>query len=331
MYKSKILGTGLFLPDKVLTNNDISKMVDTNDQWIVERTGIKQRRIAQLEKGEGPSQMAYHSAKAAIQDAGLTPNDIDLILFSVTVPDMPLPNTASILQEKLGMTNQCACLDVNAACTGWVYAMVMANALIKSGQYAHILVVGTEMTSSFNNWQDRSTCILFGDGSGSVVLGRSAENEESEIFHSVLSSDSTKKDHLKLEAGAAVKPITQEILEKRENFISMNGQEVFKAAVKTMTSHCEEVIQKSGIKLADVDWFIPHQANMRIVEACGKRLGVDPSKVITNVDKYANTSSASIPIAFDEAIKAKKIKRGDTILMAAFGAGLTSGAFIFKY
>jgi len=330
-FNTKILGTGSFLPDKILTNDDIAKRVETNHQWIVERTGIHARRIADPSKDETPSGMAKIATQRALEAANLTPNDIDLILFSTTIPDQFFPNTACMLQHKLGITNGCPALDINAACTGWMYAIPMADAMIKTGLYKHILVVGSEMTSSFNNWDDRNTCILFGDGCGVAILGRAAENEESQIYSTVLTADSTKKDHLTLPAGGAVKRITHEVLDKGENWVTMNGQEVFKSAVKTMASLSEKVIQDSGKTMKDVDWFIPHQANLRIIEAVGTRFGFPQEKVIINVDKYANTSSATVPIALDEYIRSGKIKRGDNLLLAAFGAGLTAGAVFLKY
>jgi 3-oxoacyl-[acyl-carrier-protein] synthase-3 len=330
-FNTKILGTGSFLPDKILTNNDIAKRVETNHQWIVERTGIHERRIADPSKDETPSGMAKIATLRALEEANLTPNDIDLILFSATIPDHFFPNSACMLQHKLGITNMCGALDVNAACTGWMYLIPMADAMIKTGLYKHILVVGSEMTSSFNNWDDRNTCILFGDGCGVAILGRASENDESKIYSTVLVADSTKKDHLSLYAGGAVRRITHEVLDKGENWVSMNGQEIYKSAVKTMASLSERVIQESGKTMADVDWFIPHQANLRIIEAVGNRFGFPQEKVIVNVDRYANTSSATVPIALDESIRSGKIKRGDNLLMAAFGAGLTAGAVFLKY
>ena len=330
-FKTKILGTGSFLPDKILTNDDIAKRVDTNHQWIVERTGIHSRRISDPSKDETPSGMAKIASEKALEAANLTANDIDLILFSATIPDHFFPNSACMLQDKLGITNLCGALDINAACTGWMYALPMADAMIKTGLYKHILVVGSEMTSSFNNWDDRNTCILFGDGCGAVILGRASENEDSEIYSTVLSADSTKKDHLALLAGGAFKRITHDVLEKGEQWVTMNGQEVYKSAVKTMASLSEKVIKDAGKTMEEVDWFIPHQANLRIIEAVGNRFNFPPEKVIVNVDKYANTSSATVPIALDEAIREGKIKRGDNILLAAFGAGLTAGAVYLKY
>lgn len=330
-FNTKILGTGSYLPEKIVTNDDLSKRIDTSHQWIVERTGIHERRVSDVAKDEAPSGMARRAALKALEAANLTPNDIDCILLSATLPDQTMPNTASVLQEKLGISNNCPALDVNAACSGWVYLVPMANALIQTGVYKHILVVGAEMLSGFNNWDDRNTCILFGDGCGAAILGRSAENEDSQIYSSVLTSDSTKKDHLTLLAGGAVKRITHEVLNNNEQWMTMNGQEVFKAAVKTMAAHAEKVVKDANLSMEEINWFIPHQANLRIIEAVGNRFSIPTEKVIVNVDKYANTSSASVPIALDEAIRGGKIKRGDIILLAAFGAGLTAGAICLKY
>lgn len=331
LFNTKILGTGSFLPDKILTNADIAKRVETNDQWIIERTGIKARRVADPSKDENPSGMARSATMKALEAANLTPNDIDCILLSSTLADQAMPNAASMLQFKLGITNNCPALDVNAACSGWVYLLPMADAMIKTGMYKHILVVGSEMLSSFNNWDDRNTCILFGDGCGVAILGRAAENEDAKIYSTVLSSDSSKKDHLTLWAGGSNKRITKEVIDNDEQWMTMNGQEIFKAAVKTMASHCEKVVKDAGFTMNDVDWFIPHQANLRIIEGVGNRFSFPMEKVIINVDKYANTSSATVPVAFDEAIRDGRIKRGDNVLFAAFGAGLTAGAVFFKY
>lgn len=331
LFSTKILGTGKYHPSKILTNDDLSKMVDTNDEWIVQRTGIKERRIGDLAKEEYPSGMSKHAALMAIENAGLTPNDIEMIIFSTTLPDMLFPNTASCLQEKLGITNKCACMDINAACTGWIYGITVANSLIQTGVYKNILVVGCEMTSSFNNWEDRSTCVLFGDGSGATVLGRAPKGEGSTFLSSILSSDSSKKDSLMLPNGGSKSPITKEILDRKEQYVVMDGQTVFKNAVKTMASHCSELLTRHNLTLEDIDWFIPHQANLRIVEAVAHILKFPMEKTIINIEKYANTSSASIPVALHEAFMDGRIKRGQTIMFAAFGAGLTAGATIIKF
>lgn len=329
LYQTKIIGTGMFHPSKVLTNDDLTKFVDTSDEWIVQRTGIKERRISDLKKGEYPSGMAMHAAKEAIKNAGIELNDIDLILFSTTLPDMLFPNTASRLQDKLGITNGCACLDINAACTGWVYGLVVANSLIQTGVYKNVLLVGCEMTSTFNNWEDRSTCILFGDGAGATVLTRS--DSSSKVIDSILGNDSSKKDSLALPNGGSMSPITAEILEKKQQFITMDGQTVFKSAVKTMSSHSAKILERNKISLDEIDWFIPHQANLRIIETTANLLKFPMERVIINVEKYANTSSATVPSALHEAILDGRVKRGQKILFAAFGAGLTSGAVLIEY
>ena len=331
LYQAVIKGTGKFHPEKIMTNDDLSKIVDTSDEWIVQRTGIKERRISDLEKEEFPSGMAEKSARMAIANAGLEPNDIDLILFSVTVPDMMFPNSASCLQERLGITNMCGALDINAACTGWVYGVTLANSLIQTGAHKNILVCGTEMATAFNNWKDRNTCVLFGDGSGAIVLSRAEAGSDSKIIDSILSSDSSKKDSLMLPKGGAKGPISHEILDKEEQWMSMEGQVVFKNAVKTMSSHCQTLLKRNNMTIDDIDWFIPHQANLRIIETTGNLLKCPPEKVIVNVQKYANTSSASVPAALHEAVSDGRIKRGDMVLFAAFGAGLTSGANLLKF
>lgn len=331
MFQTKILGTGSYHPEKMITNDDLAKRVDTNDEWIVQRTGIKERRIGLVEKDEYPSGMAERAARKAIESAGIDPEEIELILFSVTIPDMMFPNTASHLQHKLGLKNKCGCLDINAACSGWLYGLKLANGMIQTGQYKKILLVGCEMSSSFNNWDDRNTCILFGDGCGAVVLGASEDPNGSRVIGSVLGSDSSKKDALIIPNGGAKNPITHEILDNNQQYCSMDGQVVFKAAVKTMVSHATKLIEESGLSIDDINWFIPHQANLRIIEAVAKMARYPMERVITTVEKYANTSSASIPAALDEALREGKIKRGDHILMTAFGAGLTSAGCLIKY
>ncbi len=329
MFQTQILSTGHFTPEKVVTNDDIAKRVDTNDQWITERTGIKERRISDENK-EFPSYMAAEAAKEALEKAKMDPNDIDLIMVSNTIGDYNFPNTATVVQERLGITSECPCLDINAACTGWVYGLVVANSLIQTNVYKNILLIGTEMTSRFNNWDDRQTCILFGDGCGATLL-TATDKEGPRVIDSVLGCDSSKKDSLILPVGGAVRRGSVEIYQNKEQFVSMDGQTVFKNAVKTMASHCAKILQDNNLTQADIDWFIPHQANQRIIEAVARRLEYPMEKVISNVHKYANTSSASIPIAMNEALKEGKIKRGQKVMFAAFGAGLTSGAALIEF
>lgn len=330
IHQTKILGTGHYVPPRIMTNDEISKIVDTSHQWIVERTGIHERRIADP-KVDIPSEMAAKAGKLALEMAGLQPNDVELILFSTTFPDMFFPNTATQLQAKLGITNNCGCLDMNAACTGFMYAFTLADGLIRAGMYKTIMVVGSEMTSGFNNWKDRNTCILFGDGAGVAILGRTPQGEDSGVKSHVLSGDATKGEHLMLRGGGAAIPINESNVGTDVQCVVMDGKEVFKAAVKTMAAHAEQLLTDSGINMDKVDWFIPHQANLRIIEAVANRFNFPLERAVVNVDKYANTSSATIPIALDEAIRDGRIKRGQTLMLTAFGAGMTSGGALLKY
>ncbi len=330
-FKTKFLGTGMYLPKKTVTNFDLEKTIDTNDQWIQERTGIKQRHISSHEGGEYPTDMALSAAKDAIERSGIDVDEIDCILFATNSPDYLLPNCATQLQVKLGMNKKCACLDVTAACSGFVYGLNIANSMIQTGIFKTVLLIGAETLSRLVNWNDRSTCILFGDGCGVALLGRTPENDNEEILSGVLGADGRGNKFLNIKAGGTAKPITHEVLENNEQYISMNGPEMFKVAVRTLTENALSALDKANLKLEDLDWIVPHQANMRIIEATAKRIGISMDKVIVNIDKVANTSAASVPIAFNEAVETGKIKRGDLVLFDVFGAGLTSGATIFRY
>lgn len=331
LYQSKILATGMYVPEKVLTNDDIAKFVDTNDAWIVERTGIKERRISNPEGGEFPTDMALKATHQALKKAGLTPNDIDLILFSSVTPDMKLPNSASLLQTKLGITNKCGCVDLAAACSGFVYGMTIANSMVQTGAAKVVLVIGSEMLSREINWSDRTLCILLGDGCGVALIGRTPEGEESKVLSATLGADGTGKDYFDQPIGGAVTPLTAEHLANGEHFMRMKGTEMFKVATRTLAQSAKHVIKEAGLTLEDVDWLVPHQANIRIIETTGQLLKIDPQKVIINIQKYGNTSAATVPMALHEAIEEGKIKRGDKVLLDAFGAGLTSGAVLFVY
>lgn len=330
-YKVKIKGTGMFVPEKVLTNDDLSKIVDTNDEWIFERTGIRERRISNTESGEFPSDMAYHATLQALKAANLEPNDIDMILFGSVTPDYKLPNSAVVLQQKLGITNKCASLDIAAACSGFVYGVNMAQAMVKTGMMKNVLVVGSEMLSTEVNWEDRGTCILFGDGCGVSIIGRNEDDDGSDILSVHLGADGTGREFFDQPIGGAIHPITAEHLENRTHYMQMKGREMFKVATRTLAQNAKTVLEKANLKLEDVDWLVPHQANIRIIETTGKLLGIDPEKVIVNIDKYANTSAATVPMAFHEAIQDGRIKRGDIVLFDAFGAGLTTGATLLRY
>ncbi len=331
MKKTKILGTGIYLPSKTLHNKDLEKIVDTNDEWIFERTGIRERRISSTKGGEWPTDMAYNAAKDALKIANLNPNDIDLIIFASVTPDMKLPNSSSLLQTKLGISNKCACLDISVACSGFVYGINMANSMIQTEMFKNALIVGSEMLSREVNWKDRSSCILFGDGCGVAILGHTPEDEKSEIHATYLGGDGSGKEFFHQQVGGSVTPISASHLEDESHFMVMKGREMFKVATRTLAENARIVCEKSNIKLEDIDWLVPHQANIRIIETTGKLLGFPPEKVIVNIHKYGNTSAATIPIAFHEAITEGKIKRGDKVLFDSFGAGLTFGSTLLTY
>ncbi len=331
MKKVKIKGTGIYTPKKVVSNTDLEKIVETSDEWIFERTGIRNRRICSTEGGEWPSDMAYHATLDALKAANLEPNDIDFIVFASVTPDFKLPNTACILQQKLGITNKCAAIDIAAACSGFVYGVNMVTGLIKIGAIKNALVIGSEMLSREVNWKDRNSCILFGDGCGVAIIGENEDGDESDILSLHLGADGSGKEFFDQPIGGAVEPITETHLKEDAHYMQMKGKEMFKVATRTLAENAKLVLKKADKTLEDVDWLIPHQANVRIIETTGKMLGIPPEKVIINIDKYANTSAATVPIAMHEAIADGRIKRGDTLLLDAFGAGLTSGATLLKY
>jgi 3-oxoacyl-[acyl-carrier-protein] synthase-3 len=329
--KVKIKGTGIYAPKKILTNFDLEKIVETSDQWIFERTGIKERKICSTEGGEWPTDMAKHATLQALEKANMSVDDIDLIIFATLTADAKLPNAASILQTKLGMTNKCGCFDLAAACTGFVYGINMATAMIKTGASKNVLVVGAEMLSREVNWKDRNMCILFGDGCGVAILGQADEGEDCDILATTLSADGTGREYFDQPVGGSVEPLRPDHLENDEQYMRMKGKEMFKVATRTLASNAKKVIEDAGLSLQDVDWLVPHQANVRIIETTGKLLGIPNEKVIINIEKWGNTSAATVPIAFHEAIEEGKIKRGDLVLFDAFGAGLTSGATLLRY
>ena len=331
LIQSKILGTGMYVPRKVVTNFDLEKILDTSDQWIYERTGIKERRISSSEGGEYPSDMALHATQDALSAAGLRPNDIDIILFATLTPDYRVPNTASILQTKLGIENRCACMDMNAACTGFVYAHYLAHCMIQTGMAKHVLIVGGELLSQEVDWQERTVSILFGDGCGAAIIGPAKEADRSEFLGGYLGADGTGRNFFLHESGGSVKPITKEILEARENYMSMKGKELFKVATRTLAENARKVLKRAGVSMNEVDWMVPHQANLRIIEKAAEILNFPKEKTIINVEKYGNTSAGTVPIAFHEAVSDGRIKRGDLVLLNAFGAGLTFGATLIRF
>ena len=322
MIHSRILGTGSYLPEKILTNADLEKMVETTNAWIVERTGIRERHIAA--DGETTGSMAEHAARRAIEAAGLKPADIDLIVFATTTPDRVFPSTACLLQDRLGI-HGCPAFDVQAVCTGFVYALAIAEKFIRTGAARCALVVGSETLSRIIDWTDRDTCVLFGDGAGAVVLGTS---DKAGIISSHLHADGQYKDLLTVTAG-----ISQgyDQVTKRQAHMSMEGGEVFKVAVNTLGKIVDETLEANKLQKSDVKWLVPHQANIRIIAATAKKLGLPMERVVLTVDRHGNTSAASIPLAFDEAVRDGRIQRGDMVLMEAFGGGFTWGSVLLKY
>ena len=321
-----IIGIGSFVPEKILTNKDLEKIVDTNDEWISERTGIKVRHI--VADGENTSDIAAKAAERALQDAGLTADDIDLIVVATATPDMLFPSTACLVQTKL-KAGKAAAYDLAAGCSGFMYAIVTASQFIKTGLYKHVLVIGAEALSRILDWTDRNTCVLFGDGAGAVVLGEVPEGYG--ILGSNLGADGSGGDLLCLPAGGTSRPATEETVRERLHFVHMAGNEVFKFAVKVMGEAAINALEHAKIETSAVDWLIPHQANIRIIQSAAKRLKMPMEKVIVNVDRYGNTSSASIPIALEEAIHDGRIKSGQVITMVGFGAGLTWASAVMRW
>jgi 3-oxoacyl-[acyl-carrier-protein] synthase-3 len=321
-----IIGLGHYLPDKVLSNSDLEKMVDTSDEWITTRTGIKQRRL--VEKGTATSDIATIAAQEALKDANLKPEELDLIIVATITPDMQFPSTACLVQAKIGALNAAA-FDVSAACSGFIYAIAAAYNFILSGQYKNALVIGAEVLSSIVDWQDRNTCVLFGDGAGAAVLTRVADGG---ILSVHLGSDGNSAGLLNLPAGGSAMPATIETVTNRQHYLKMSGNEVFKLAVKAMADAADKAAKKAGItKVEDINLIIPHQANMRILMAVANRLKLSESQLFLNVEKYGNMSSASTAVALYEAVKQGRIKKGDNVILVAFGAGLTWAACAIKW
>lgn len=321
--QARIIGTGCYLPEKILSNSDLEKMVDTTDEWIVSRTGMKERRIAH--HNEFTSDMGLHAAERAIASAGITSEQIDLILFATITPDFVFPSTACLLQARLKAVNAAA-VDIQAACTGYIYALSQAKAYIEAGLYQNILIVASEKLSSIVNYEDRNTCVLFGDGASACVV--SNQGNGLLVRDICLGADGELAELLILPAGGSRKPASQETLCANEHYLKMEGKEVFKHAVRRMESASKMCLDRAGLKESEISWLIPHQANMRIIEAIAKRFEVPSEKVFLTIHKYGNTSASSIGIALAELLKTHKICNGENILLTAFGAGLTWGASV---
>jgi 3-oxoacyl-[acyl-carrier-protein] synthase-3 len=316
---SRIIGTGSYLPEKVLTNDDLARTVDTSDEWIRTRTGIRSRHVAA--EGQLASDLALPAAQRALQSAGVDAADIDLIIVATTTPDIIFPSTACILQSKLGVAG-CPAFDVQAVCSGFVYALTIADLFIRSGQAKHALVVGTEVYSRILDWSDRGTCILFGDGAGAVIV---AASEKPGILATKLHADGSHKEMLCVPGSVNGGKVWG------SPFVHMDGGSVFKFAVRVFEEGANEVLKAAGLTVSDLDWFIPHQANIRIMEATAKKLGLPKEKLIATVHHHGNTSAASIPLALDEAVKDGRIHPGQTLLLEAVGGGFTWGAVLLRW
>ncbi len=322
-----ISGTGSYAPSKTLTNCDLARMVDTSDQWIINRTGIRERRIAGTE--EKTSTMGSLASAAAIKAAGIHKDDIDLVLVATLTPDMFFPSTACLVQTQLGL-RQVTSFDVGAACSGFIFALEIASNMMKNGNFRHALVIGSEKLSSILDWEDRKTCVLFGDGAGAVVL--SSQNRLGyEVIDSYTASDGSQPKLLHMPGGGSACPATPESLGQGRHFLKMQGQKVFKVAVRFMEQSVRKMLDRHGLIPEDIDLFIPHQANLRIIEALARSIKAPREKFFVNLDRWGNTSAASIPIALDEASRKNRLQSGDYVLLVAFGAGLTWGSTLLKW
>lgn len=321
-----ILGTGFYVPEKIMTNADLEKIVETSDEWIVERTGIKERRIA--EDNQPMSDLALRAAKAALTDAGVAAEDLDLIIVATLTSDRIIPSTACMIQNLLG-AKHAAAFDLSAACSGFAYAASVAAQFIETGAYKKALVIGAETLSKYINWEDRNTCVLFGDGAGAAVLGQVEEGYG--ILSFDLGSDGSGGDAIQIPSSGSLMPVSKESIDQKLNLIHMNGRDVFKFAVKAMGKTVKNSLAKIDMPQEKIDWLVPHQANIRIIESAAKRLSMPMDKVIVNIHKYGNMSAACIPIALAEAAAAKRFKKGDIIALSGFGAGLTWASCIIRW
>ena len=321
--KARIVSTGSYLPEKILSNSDLEKMVDTSDEWIMTRTGMKERRLAATD--ESTSEMGFQAAKRAMEKSGIDIEKIELILFATLTPDYPFPSTACLIQARLGAFNAAA-VDLQAACTGYIYALSQAKAYIESGMYRSVLVVAAEKLSSIVNYQDRATCVLFGDGAAACVVA--AEGKGLFLSNICLGADGRLAELLIVPAGGSKKPASIETVQANQHYLQMDGKEIFKHAVRRMEMAARHCLESASLKEEQIKWLIPHQANMRIIEAIAKRFDLGMERVFLTLHKYGNTSASSVGIALDELLQEKDVKEEDNILLVAFGAGLTWGAAI---
>jgi len=326
MIHARITGTGSYAPRKIITNHDLEKLVETNDEWIIERTGIKERRIA--EKGQSTSDLAYEASRKALKAAGLPAEELDLILVATLTPDMYLPSMGCVLQEKLGAKKAVA-FDIYAACSGFIYGLSIADAYIRAGMYKNILIVGAEILSRYTDWEDRATCILFGDGAGAAVIQRYSGKRG--VLSTHLHSDGKLGHLIQLPAGGSQHPASHDTIRKRMHFIKMKGNETFKAAVRALEDVVQEALTHNKVKPEEIDFLVPHQANLRIIQAMAQRLNMPMEKVVLTLPKYGNTSAASIPMALDEAVRDGRIRENHLLLFEAFGGGLTWASALVRW
>jgi len=322
-----IAGIGAAVPEMVLTNADLEKMVDTSDEWITSRTGIKERRI--LREGEDPVELGVLAARRALERAGLSPQDLDFLITATNLPEMPIPGSSPFICEGLNIERDIPFFDLIAGCTGFVYAIKVAADLVRSGSYQNVLVVGLEALSRFTDWQDRSTCVLFGDGAGAAVVSPLPEGRG--LLSAALAADSSKWALLRMEGGGIKYPASHKTVERRMHYLVMEGGGVFKTAVMMMEETTQRALEEAGLTKEDIDWVVPHQANLRIIKAFAERYGVPMEKVIVNIERYGNTSTASIPIALSEAVEDGRSQPGHIVVLNGFGAGVTYGAVVLRW
>lgn len=321
-----IVGIGSYVPQKILTNEDLERMVETSDEWIQTRTGIRERRV--VAKGEATSDLAAKAGLKALDDAGLKPEDVDLIIVATSSPDMIFPSTACLVQTKMGIKN-CPAFDVAAACSGFVFALSVASQYVNSGTYSTVLVIGADALTRYVDWSDRDTCVLFGDGAGAVVLQKVKPGFG--ILSSYLASDGAGADLLKIPIGGSARPADQESLKQGLQYIQMSGKDIFKFAVQALPEATTQALQQTGLSVADIDYLISHQANRRIIKAAAEKMKLSSDKVICNIHKYGNTSTASIPLALDDLYESGQLRRGNLLVLVGFGAGLTWGANVIRW
>jgi 3-oxoacyl-[acyl-carrier-protein] synthase-3 len=325
--RAEIKSLATYVPPRVLTNHDLEKMVDTTDEWILQRTGIRERHI--VDPGVGTSDLAKEASLEAIRRAGLTPDDIDLIVVGTVTPDMLFPSTACLLQHKIGASHAWG-FDVSAACSAFAYSLTVGSQLIAAGSVKYALIVGADVMSSILDYTDRTTCVLFGDGAGAVVLGRS-DGDAMGILDFVHEIDGSGGAALCMPAGGSLRPASHETVDKRMHFVKQDGQTVFKFAVRRTGDLCERLLRRNGVTADDIDLFVSHQANRRIIEAVAERVGVDRSKVIINIERFGNTTAGTIPLALNDAVEQGRLKKGDLVLVASVGAGFTVGAILLRW